>query len=193
MGLCRIIRCVNITRLEHLPKGIVASERCGEGSGVEPVPAGVGMIIQRNNDPLADHHVVPGIRLVVKYQLPAGTPVEPTVYPFQGVFINLLKVAVLLKTPWLCSNVDVVAAVPVFRLNGADLVVLHLAAAILGVGAIPAAKRAAMDAVEAESVHICHHSLIRAGRDHPIRSPPTLMPRMAFSMICSPTFSAISS
>ena len=31
------------------------------------------------------------------------------------------------------------------------------------------------------------------GPDHPIRSPPTLIPRMAFSMICSPTFSAISS
>ena len=152
-----------IAGFKHLPKGIITGEGRRKGACVQFVPILVGMIIQRNDDPLACDDIVISVRYVIKNEPAPGPTIEPTVYSFQGCFVDVLEIAVLLKYPGLDSCADIIAAVPVIRLYGADFVILHLASPILRVGAIPTAECAAMDPVEAESVHIYHHILFGAG------------------------------
>ena len=193
-GTCegRDIRRTCIAGFKHPPEGFIAGEGCSECTRIEPITVLVSVIIQRNDDTLADNHVIETIRLVIEDQLSAGAAIQPSVDTFKRRLADILKIAVLFESSGSCPYSDKIATIPMIRFNVADFVILHLAAAILGIRAIPAAQCTAMDSVEAESVHISSHPS-KGGRDHPILSPPTLMPRMAFSMICSPTFSAISS
>ena len=115
------------------------------------------MVVQRNDDALAGNNVKVAVRLVIEDQPASGAARQPAVYTFQSLFVDILKIAILLEDPWLHACADIVAAVPVIRLNGADLIVLHLVAPVLGIWAIPAAQRTAMDSVEAESVHVSSH------------------------------------
>ena len=55
---------------------------------------------------------------MVEYQPAPRPPVKPTIYPFQGRFVDVLEIAILLKYPGLDSCADIIAAVPVIRLDG---------------------------------------------------------------------------
>jgi hypothetical protein len=108
------------------------------------------VVVHRNHDALADDHIIPAIGFVIEDQPAPGTTVQPAIDALQCRFPDVLEIAVLFKHPRLYSRADIVSAIPVIRFDGADLVILHLTAAILGIGTIPAAERTAMGSVEAK-------------------------------------------
>ena len=152
-----IIDIPTVGCLEHMPKRLIACERCREGPCVQLYSVLIDMIVQRNHDALAGDHIVPAVGLVIEDQLPAGTAVQPAIDALQCRFADVLEIAVLFKYPRLYSHADIVSAIPVIRLDVADLVILHLTAAILGIGTIPAAERTAMGPVEAKAIHCSSH------------------------------------
>ena len=178
-----------IAGLIHPAERIIAGKDCRKGAAVTNLPGHVLMVVQADFDPFAGDRAIYSEGLMVENQAAPGVPPQPAVYLFQGFFRNILKEAFLLKHPGLDPRSDIIPAVPVLRDDLADFVFLHLPAPAFCVRPVKTAQSTGMDAVKRESVHDSPPS--RGGADHPIRSPPTLMPRMAFPMICSPTFSAM--